>query len=397
MRILLRSGLVLLLAASATMAACGGGDERDPAVLETGFEERKGSEWTSLPEEQVFLRELDRASERVKVSEIGRSLQGRPIRLVTVGPPRAREQIAAASSLLFVCAQHGTEPAGREYCLQAAREAVEDVGSNTLLIIPTANPDGLVIDERGNGEGIDTNRDHLELSTPEAKAIAAVMRDYRPDLVGDFHEYKDEGAGEVLLSNPETLHLNVDPSIRDLTGRLHGQAVKSLRAGRFDTDLYPTLDPNANEGVLRQQAALRHSPSLLVETPRRGTLSPLERVAAHRAAAGAMFRMFSERRAELAAATAEARRRAADEEASGRGRYYFESPERYTNRPPCAYRLGEDEYFEVDARLALHGIAATGDEGSWTVSTAQASRPTVGLLLDERAPAEVTEADPVAC
>lgn len=396
MRIRPGISLPLLFAAGAIMAACGGSDDSS-APNKTGFESRNGSEWTSLAEEERFLRELDRTSERVKVSEIGRSLQERPIRLVTVGPPRTREEIAAGSSVLFVCAQHGTEPAGREACLQEARESVQGIGANTLLVIPTANPDGLATGERGNREGIDTNRDHLELSTPEAKAIAAVMRDYRPDLVGDFHEYKDEGASDVLLSNPDTLHLNVDASIRKLTSHLNGYAERALRAGRFESGLYPTLTPNANEGVLRQQAALRHSPSLLVETPRRGTLSPLRRVAAHRAASGAILRMFDERRGELARSTLAARRRSVAAGASGRGRYYFESPERYTSTLPCGYGLSDDEYFEVDARLSLHGVGATRMGESWRVSTAQASRPTIGLLLDERSPEELIEADPVAC
>lgn len=394
---LLSIGLVLLVIVGATVAACGGSDDADLTRLRTGFELRKGSDWTSLSEERSFLRGLDVASERISVSEIGRSVQGRPLRLVTLGLPRTRRQIAAGSSALFVCTQHGTEPAGREACLQAARDAVKYVGSSTLLIVPTANPDGLNTDDRGNADGVDINRDYMELATPEAEAIAAVIRDYKPDLVGDFHEYKEEQAGKVLLSNPETLHLDVDPSIRELSSRLNYYVARALRAEHVVTGLYPTLTQDANEAVLRQQAALSHSPSLLVETPRRGTLSPLARVAAHRAATRAMLEMLREQTRELASGAAAARRNAVAEGAGGRERYYYRSPTRYTDTPPCGYSLTEDEYRRVERKLRLHGVAGTPARGFWRVATAQESQPVIGLLLDARAPAELAAGDPVAC
>lgn len=313
--------LALLLALGGVLAACGGDGAPAVGTLKTGFESNKGSEWTSLEEERTFLRDLDRASDRVSVTVIGRSVQRRPIRLVTVGPRRTPQQIAAGSSVLFVCTQHGTEPAGREACLQAARDAVTDIGSSTLLVIPTANPDGLTTDDRGNANGQDLNRDHAELSAPETRAIADVLRTYKPDLVADFHEYKEEGASAVLLGNPDTLHLNVDPSIRKLSSLANAFAERALRSERYDTGLYPSLNPNADEGVLRQQAALRHSPSLLVETPRRGTLSPLERVAAHHEVTQAALKMLRERHSELASGTAAAARAAIDEGAAGPERY----------------------------------------------------------------------------
>jgi len=305
--------LVVLLGLSAAVAGSCKGDDADVTELRTGFESRNGSKWTSPREERSFLRALDAASERVTVSEIGRSVEDRPISLVTVGAPRTRSQIAAGSSMLFVCTQHGTEPAGREGCLEAARDAVSDIGSSTLLVIPTANPDGLATGSRENADGVDINRDHTELTTPEARAIASVMHDYKPDLLGDFHEYKEPGASEVLFSNPATLHLDVDARIKQLSSQLNRYAVPVVDAARFETGLYPTLTPEADASILRQRAALRHSPSLLVETPRRGTLSAVRRVAAHRAAMSAMFKMLREQTRKLAGTTTAARQDAAAE------------------------------------------------------------------------------------
>ncbi len=58
-----------------------------------------------------------------------------------------------------------------------------------MLIVPHANPDGAEAFVRDTAAKIDMNRDHLLLRTPEARAIAQVAREYRPDVVVDAHEF----------------------------------------------------------------------------------------------------------------------------------------------------------------------------------------------------------------
>ncbi|MDP9407200.1 MAG: DUF2817 domain-containing protein [Actinomycetota bacterium] len=369
-----------------------------PIALKTGFESRGGSGWTSLSEEQSFLRGLDAASDRVSLSEIGRSVEGRPIQLVTVGAPRTKAEIAAGSAALFICTQHGTEPAGREACLQGARDHANATDATTVLIVPTANPDGFAHTNRHNANGVDVNRDHLALATPEARALAAVIRDYKPDLLGDMHEYQTSGASSVLFANPSKYHLNVDPQIGQLASTLHhSYAVPALTGAGFSTGLYWSDGSQADERVMRQQAMLRHTPSLLVETPRLGTLSPLRRVKAQSIAIGAMVKMVREKTAELASVTAASRQRATAEGAAGNQRYYYSSPSTYSDTPPCGYRLTDSQYWGAQRTLGLHGISATSVNGSWTVSAAQASQPDIGLLLDSRAPYEVTTGQRLSC
>jgi predicted deacylase len=369
-----------------------------PVSLKTGFEKRAGSGWTTLSEEQSYLRDLDAASARVSVAEIGRSVQGRPIQLVTVGAPRTKAEIAAGSSVLFVCTQHGNEPAGREACLQGARDHASATDASTLLIVPTANPDGFAHTSRHNASGVDVNRDHLKLASAEARALAAVVRDYKPDLLGDMHEYSASGASGVLFGDPSKNHLNADPEITQLAGTLHrSYVVPALTGAGFTTGFYSTGSHAADETVMRQQAALRHTPALLVETPRLGTLSAYRRVKAQHTALGAIVRMARERTTELASATTGARRRAVAEGAAGDQRYYYVSPSLYSDAPPCGYRLTDSQYRAAQRTLGLHGIMARSANGSWTISAGQAAQPSIGLLLDSRAPRELTAGARLPC
>jgi len=388
--------LVVVLAFGATLAASGRSRSGDVSKLRTPFESLNGARWTSLPEERRFLRRLDSTSRRVSVSTVGRSVQGRPIRLVTVGPPRTRREIAAGSSVLFVCAQHGDEPAGREACLQAARDYAGASRETTVLIVPTANPDGFAAGRRHNTDGVDINRDHSRLTTPETRALAAVIRDYRPDVLGDMHEYP-WADDKVLFGDPAKLHRNVDPEVAALTRTVNtAYVIPALRRAGFKTGYYPSSGGEADESVMRQQAALRHVAPVLVETSSAGRLGPVQRVRAQRTAIGAIMKIARDRTRAVASATNGAGRRARAAGAARRG-YWFTSPNGYSDTPPCGYRLTDEQYREVRRTLGLMGIAARPDNGTWTISAAQASRPTIGLLLDGRSARELTAAQTLPC
>jgi len=97
-------------------------------------------------------------------------------------------------TVLLVGQQHGDEPAGAEALLAVADELATGSLQGLLdrinvVILPRANPDGAGRNQAVTTLGTDLDTDHLLLTTPEAKAIAKLARDYRPLVVVDAHEY----------------------------------------------------------------------------------------------------------------------------------------------------------------------------------------------------------------
>ena len=135
---------------------------------------------------------------RVTVLSIGQSQQGTPLEallLTRAASPDAGSVLATGRpTVLLVGQQHGNEPAGSEALLVVARELAQGLLEPLLdkinvIVVPRANPDGAAADQRATANGIDMNRDHLLLNTPEARALAQLGRDYQPMAVLDAHEY----------------------------------------------------------------------------------------------------------------------------------------------------------------------------------------------------------------
>jgi len=177
----------------------------DPAVdYRTPAFQNDRSGFTSNTEMQALLRALQRDGRQsadglnVKLLSLGSSQTGVPLEalLFTRNADTDPAAIVRAGrpTVLLVGQQHGDEPAGSEALLVIAQELARGklqplLDRINVVILPRANPDGARDNKRVTASGIDANRDHLLLRTPEAQAQAQLARDYRPAVVVDAHEY----------------------------------------------------------------------------------------------------------------------------------------------------------------------------------------------------------------
>ena len=127
----------------------------------------------------------------VKLIDTGSSQAGVPLEALLFSRPAAG---ASHPRVLLVGQQHGDEPAGSEALLVIARELAQGdlavlLDRIDVVILPRANPDGAAARRRGTASGIDANRDHLLLRTPEAQAQAQLVREFMPVVVVDVHEF----------------------------------------------------------------------------------------------------------------------------------------------------------------------------------------------------------------
>lgn len=112
---------------------------------------------------------------------IGHSVNGRPLVVRQMGSSHA------ATRVLIIAGQHGDE--------SLARKAVAALLSDTMppgvqvAALVDANPDGSSRNTRKNAAGIDLNRDHQRLTSPETRAMHAFARSWRPHLIVDVHTY----------------------------------------------------------------------------------------------------------------------------------------------------------------------------------------------------------------
>lgn len=254
--------------------------------------------FTTQAELQALLRALAvepaAGGTRLRLLSPGISQSGQPIEalLLSRAPDLAAASLRSAGrpTVLLIGQQHGDEPAGAEALLVLARQLAQGslaplLDRINVIVLPRANPDGAQAGRRATASGIDANRDHLQLRTPEAQAIATLWRDYQPAVVVDAHEYPPldpyrERFGAVARADV-LLQYATTANVHEFVTRAASEWFRPALLDGFareglTVDWYHMLaaapgdrrvamgGPRPDTG--RNAAGLRHAVSLLIET-----------------------------------------------------------------------------------------------------------------------------------
>jgi len=189
----------------------------------------------------------------LRLEEVGRSVQGRPIHLLTVGSGPRR--------ILLWSQMHGDEPSATPALLDLADFLLSGRGDGqgraileafTLLMVPMLNPDGTEVYERRNAQGIDINRDALSLATPEGRLLKDLRDRHQPELGFNLHDQNRRAGvgGSSALASISLLAVSGDEAGTLTPGRERSRRVCSAIAtalapfvpggvGRYDEDWSP--------------------------------------------------------------------------------------------------------------------------------------------------------------
>ena len=255
--------------------------------------------YTTNTEVRDLLRALVREPEGVagapgiRLLQLGTSQARLPLEALLFTHDATTSEASARASrptVLLVAQQHGDEPAGSEALLVIARQLAS--GSLrplreriNVIVLPRANPDGAANDQRLSASGIDVNRDHLLLRTPEAQAQAQLVRTYEPIVVVDAHEYSAIGRNMVKFDAVERfdalLQYATVANLPDFITKAAEQwfrqpLLDSLREQGLSAEWYytsstDTSDRKVSMGGVQPDTArnvhgLRNAVSILVET-----------------------------------------------------------------------------------------------------------------------------------
>ena len=188
----------------------------------------------------AFLEAIDKASDRVHLTTMGTTNEQRAIPLAVIGAPAASPEAVRRTGKLRVYIQgniHGGEVEGKESAQMLLRDLAAGkhddwLQSMVFLIAPIYNADGnerFALNNRAaqygpmggqgqrpNAQGLDLNRDHMKLDSPEARAVAKLMTEYDPHVSLDLHTTNGTRHAYHLTYSPP-LHPGTDQAIVDLT------------------------------------------------------------------------------------------------------------------------------------------------------------------------------------
>lgn len=263
-------------------------DEGIPSPSEVlGYEV---GEWhVSHDQLQFYMKTLAAASDRIKLEEIGRTYENRPLlnliftspenhkdlesirlkHLANTDPTKSKNLKSEEVPMVLYMGYsiHGNEASGSNasmmvaYYLAAAQgEQIENMMENSVIILdPSYNPDGLhrfstwvnshkginVVNAdpqsrehneawprgRTNHYWFDLNRDWLLLQHPESRARVAQFHKWKPNWLTDHHEMGSNASFFFMPGVPSRNNPRTPEKVFDLTGKVaeyHGKALDKI-------------------------------------------------------------------------------------------------------------------------------------------------------------------------
>ncbi|QKY69351.1 M14 family metallocarboxypeptidase [Lentibacillus sp. CBA3610] len=225
-----------------------------------------GRSFTSQEQMMDFVRELEEENSFIEMTIIGESIEGREIPMLAFkkgNNPNQKPTVWIHSQI------HGNEPASGETALVMANKLANEYGQKLLekinvIIVPRVNVDGSYHFQRENVIGLDLNRDHTKLESPETQAIHKAFNDIQPEVSIVGHEYgikhnsqlfKDIGEQgslayhDILLQSGR--NLGIPDQIRDMSFDLFiSNASEKLTERGFSNDTYYTVAGRNKDGQL---------------------------------------------------------------------------------------------------------------------------------------------------
>ena len=137
----------------------------------------------------LLLSVLDQHPDRFQVTEVGRSIEGRPLRRIDFGH--------GDTTVLLWSQMHGNESTASRALVDIFRHLAANPDDKmvarieselAITVVPVLNPDGAARFVRHNAVGIDINRDAKRLATPEGRALKAVRDDIDAEWGFNLHD-----------------------------------------------------------------------------------------------------------------------------------------------------------------------------------------------------------------
>jgi hypothetical protein len=184
---------------------------------------------------------LEKLDKDFTVKQVGHSVEGKPIKLVTYGN--------GPVNVLMWSQMHGDETTATRAILDMfiwleANDQFNEVrnkikSSLTLHVIPMLNPDGASRFTRRNHFGIDINRDALRLQTPEGRTLKRVRDSLKADWGFNLH---DQGRGTSVNGKPATISLLAPPF--NVNRDVHETRGDAMQLAKYMFDQIDAYIPN---------------------------------------------------------------------------------------------------------------------------------------------------------